>query len=117
MIGSGSAGHRISQLSFDAGRDEDRKDFEEIPKIPRGSPHHRINPRKSRHRDAVPQEFVPWEQKKMEEYSQAELSNRLKRTVESAAHIDPNDESDDSENIWIFVTNIVNLQVNFGKSP
>ena len=68
MIGSGSAGHRISQLSFDAGRDEDRKDFEEIPKIPRGSPHHRINPRKSRHRDAVPQEFVPWEQKN-EEYS------------------------------------------------
>ena len=64
----------------------------------------------------MPQEFVPWEQKK-EEYSQAELSNRLKRTVESAAHIDPNDESDDSENIWIFVTNIVNLQVNFGKSP
>ena len=55
--------------------------------------------------------------KKKEEYSQAELSNRLKRTVESAAHIDPNDESDDSENIWIFVTNIVNLQVNFGKSP
>ena len=117
MIGSGSAGHRISQLSFDAGRDEDRKDFEEIPKIPRGSPHHRINPRKSRHRDAVPQEFVSWEQKKKEEYSRAELSNRLKRTVESAAHIDPNDESDDSENIWIFVTNIVNLQVNFGKSP
>ena len=116
MIGSGSAGHRISQLSFDAGRDEDRKDFEEIPKIPRGSPHHRINPRKSRHRDAVPQEFVPWEQKN-QEYSRADLSNRLKRTVESAAHIDPNDESDDSENIWIFVTNIVNLQVNFGKSP
>ena len=55
--------------------------------------------------------------KKIEEYSEAELSNRLKRTVESAAHIDPNDESDDSENIWIFVTNIVNLQVNFGKSP
>ena len=55
--------------------------------------------------------------KKKEEYSRAELSNRLKRTVESAAHIDPNDESDDSENISIFVTNIVNLQVNFGKSP
>ena len=64
----------------------------------------------------MPQEFVPWEQKKGGIFS-AELSNRLKRTVESAAHIDPNDESDDSENIWIFVTNIVNLQVNFGKSP
>ena len=32
-------------------------------------------------------------------------------------YADPIDECDDIENVWIFVTNIVNLEVNFGKSP
>ena len=32
-------------------------------------------------------------------------------------YADPIDEWDDIENVWIFVTNIVNLEVNFGKSP
>ena len=41
-----------------------------------------------------------------------------KRSFESiAGHPDPIYECDDIENVWIFVTNIVNLQVNFGKSP
>ena len=30
-------------------------------------------------------------------------------------HADPIDECDDIENVWIFVTNIVNLEVNFGN--
>ena len=30
-------------------------------------------------------------------------------------YADPIDEWDDIENVWIFVTNIVNLEVNFGN--
>ena len=106
--------------------DEDRKDFEEIRKISQGSSRHRINPRKSPHEEA---RICFVGTKDNEAYFRAGpligespcLLNAGKGSFESiaqyAGHPDLICRCDDIENVWIFVTNIVNLQVNFGKSP
>ena len=103
--------------------DEDRKDFEEIREISQGSRRQRINPRKSPHRGAGIR-ICTVGTKDNEVYFSAlqfwEWQFHLKTgfSFESiVGHLDPIYECDDIENVSIFVTNIVNVQVNFGKSP